>query len=74
MVVLENRTLGTCITDSLTGWLGSKYARTGALLQTYLPECGESAEKKFDINILQTPPISDTKLHQMTKKTHIYSS
>ena len=40
-----------------------------ALSRAYLPEYGESIEDKFDINILQTLPISDIKLHQLKEET-----
>jgi len=51
-----------------------KLVLADTLSQAYLPEFGESIEEKFDINILQTPPISDTKLTEETKNTHIYSN
>ena len=43
----------------------TKLVLADTLSRTYLPEYGESIEEKFDINILQTLPISDIKLHQL---------
>ena len=48
---------------------GKQLVLADTLSRAYLPEYGESIEEKFDINILQTLPISDTKLHQLKEET-----
>ena len=48
---------------------GKQLVLADTLSRAYLPECGGSLEEKFDINTLQTLPISDTKLHQLTEET-----
>ena len=48
---------------------GKELVLADTLSRAYLPECEESIEEEFDINILQTLPISNTKLHQLKKET-----
>ena len=48
---------------------GKELVLADTLSRAYLPECEESIEEEFDINILQTLPISNTKLHQLKEET-----
>ena len=48
---------------------GKQLVLADTLSRAFLPECGEPIEEKFDINILQTLPISNTKLHQLKEET-----
>ena len=48
---------------------GKQLVLADTLSRAFLPECGESIEEKFDINILQTLPISETKLDQLREET-----
>ena len=54
---------------NVTYRLGKQLVLADTISRTYLPEYGESIEEKFDINILQTLPISDIKLHQLKEET-----
>ena len=49
---------------------GKQLVLANTLSRAHLPECGESIEEKFDINVLQTLPISNTKLHQLKEETN----
>jgi len=58
---------------------GKQLVLADTLSQAYLPKCGELIEEKFDINILQTLPISDInymyiKWKEKPKRTHIYKN
>ena len=48
---------------------GKHLVLADTLSRAYLPECGESIEEKYDINIVQTLPISNSKLHQLKVET-----
>ena len=48
---------------------GKQLVLADTLSWAFLPECGEFKEEKFDIKILQTLPISDTKLHQLKEES-----
>ena len=48
---------------------GKHLVLADTLSRSYLPEFGESIEEKYDINIVQTLPISDSKLNQLKEET-----
>ena len=54
---------------NVTYWPGKELVLADILSRAYIPECEESIEEEFDINILQTLPISNTKLHQLKEET-----
>ena len=48
---------------------GKQHVLADTLSRACLPQYGESKKRNFDIKILQTLPISDTKLHQLKEET-----
>ena len=48
---------------------GKQLILADMLSRAYLPEYSEPIEEKFDFNVSQTLPVSDTKLNQLTEET-----